>query len=1365
MTTPKLLYTIEQPHGMGELYFLWQKGESHSLLATTGTDATVAVHDRSGQLMERMKLQGLCAGMEWDQDGDYLAIITPNSNTVLLWECHANKRINIETGLREPPSCIAWAYGEPLLAVGTHKGNLALYNHHTTKRIPIIGKHTKKITCAAWNKDSILVLASEDKSLSINNSDGDTLRMISLRDIPNDLQFSEMKTDERVAGENTISLVVGKRTLYLYNLLNPENPIELAFQQRYGSIVSYKWYGDGYILIGFSAGFIIAISTHIKEVGEELFQVKNHKDNLTDVAVCNGLAASCGDGQLKLIAIWNNGEVSGSVMPAGGAERCAWSSDGRLLATAGRAYLNVYVTALPPLHAAYGTRVITLTSLTEATVYQCIAVGDEPEPVNKSEPAALATYTLPTEPSVIALGGSHVCCASGTLAWFYPLAGGAATRRQYPAAIDVITLAGDYAAALFQGRAMLHAIDQVDPSQPEKEAILFPEPHMQGAKIVDIHLTSDFFIFVTDQGHVEYFGVEEWRSCGRWRHACGVRGVYCDIGGARACVLDERRRVHVYCPAPDHVCALQRSQAADVRGIIWDICLSDRNVFIIYTDEAIETYYYAANSINGSHIDLVGITPLLAGQIPLILFSGDVYCYGSGGSVLKLALDSHNTSGLADADTEKRLANQRRHIDKLLGLRRFSEAWLFCDAVDEPELWRKMGEAAIAELNVEFAIRVYTRLSDVAMVWALEDASHIEDLSILCGTLCACLCQGSAAARWLESSPAGALHALELHAARGDWARAADIAAVSCPAKAPAITLHRAQHLELTADYHEALSNYEKSLITENTDDIKVKEHNDKCEAGIARMSIRCGDVMRGLTTAMKHSHDIMLVKECAQLLEEEKQYTHAAALYDQAGNTEKAASLYIKLKSWLKVEALLPKINSPSIHIQYAKAKEAEGRYHDALKSYLKAQDYEAAIRLNLDKLDDIDEAVNLVQETKSIQGAKMVANYFQNSDDPTSAIKFLVMSLCYDEAFQLARKNGKLQLYGEILIQTSQARPEDFKSLALHFEGEKNHLLAGKFYFHAGEYSKAMSHLLRSGGSEEEDNEAISIAIDAAAASDDERLTRRLIEFLLGETDGTPREPRHLFRLYMAKRQFAEAAKTAIIIAGAECRAGKYREARDVVRAMCVSLRASRMPVPRDMRHAIALLHSYILVRTHVKRGRHDLAARLLLRTAADVTFFPTPQHQVSILTSTVIECSRAGLKHQAYHWARVLMQPEYRSQIDPKYVKKIESVVRHGPRDPPAPAVTSPCPQCSAALPQAELTCARCEADVPFCLASGLHIVKDDLTACPECDFPAILSEFVEILQEEGKCPMCGENVDYRRLVKIDDVAAYMDLNTTE
>ncbi len=91
--------------------------------------------------------------------------------------------------------------------------------------------------------------------------------------------------------------MVGRRTLILININNAENPLELAFQQNYGNITTYRWFGDGYILIGFSGGYCIAISTHLKEIGQELFQIRNHRDMVSSISICPSLnrAACSGD--------------------------------------------------------------------------------------------------------------------------------------------------------------------------------------------------------------------------------------------------------------------------------------------------------------------------------------------------------------------------------------------------------------------------------------------------------------------------------------------------------------------------------------------------------------------------------------------------------------------------------------------------------------------------------------------------------------------------------------------------------------------------------------------------------------------------------------------------------------------------------------------------------------------------------------------------------------------------------------------------------------------------------------------------------------------------------------------------------------
>ncbi|KAI8510994.1 WD repeat-containing protein 19 [Branchiostoma belcheri] len=230
----------EKAHGPGQLTFCWQKTLGN-YIATTGSDHVVRLYDRHGELRDEVSLPGLCGGMDWDKDGDTLAIINDKTGVVFLWDANTNRTTQLDSGLRDQLTFVSWSKVSPLLAIGTAKGNLLLYNHQTSRKVPILGKHTKKISCGCWSQQNLLALASEDKTITVSSQDGDTIRQTSIRADPVDLQFSEMKTDERSpSGENTVSVVLGKKTLFLFNINDPDNPIELAFQPRYGNIVAYK---------------------------------------------------------------------------------------------------------------------------------------------------------------------------------------------------------------------------------------------------------------------------------------------------------------------------------------------------------------------------------------------------------------------------------------------------------------------------------------------------------------------------------------------------------------------------------------------------------------------------------------------------------------------------------------------------------------------------------------------------------------------------------------------------------------------------------------------------------------------------------------------------------------------------------------------------------------------------------------------------------------------------------------------------------------------------------------------------------------------------------------------------------------------
>jgi WD repeat-containing protein 19 len=104
-----------------------------------------------------------------------------------------------------------------------------------------------------------------------------------------------------------------------------------------------------------------------------------------------------------------------------------------------------------------------------------------------------------------------------------------------------------------------------------------------------------------------------------------------------------------------------------------------------------------------------------------------------------------------------------------------------------------------------------------------------------------------------------------------------------------------------------------------------------------------------------------------------------------------------------------------------------------------------------------------------------------------------------------------------------------------------------------------------------------------------------------------------------------------------------GNYKVAHSKLFSTYKQLEELNAPPTTELVRALMLIHSYILVKSLISINDHTNAARMLMRVARNISKFP--RHMVPILTSTVIECQRAGFKKTAFEYASMLMRPEYR------------------------------------------------------------------------------------------------------------------------
>ncbi|KPA79411.1 hypothetical protein ABB37_05256 [Leptomonas pyrrhocoris] len=1343
-------------------------------IAVAGQKGRVIISNKQGKAEHQLVMPGV-VDMAWDLRSDTLAMVTESSSLVQLYTHRTRQVDTIDTKISNL-CLIAWSRMQPQFVVGSKSGQYVMYNRNTLRLNPITGTHTQEIVAGEWTSPPLnnLVLVSADKTLSISDGDGNLQKVITLAGEPKSLCVS------RTAGTPK------HRTLVAVNVETAVQVVDVRsfavsvgqFSTELGPITALTATVGNTFVAGFGTGAVGLLVVSGNEVRMQTsFKSSGDFINVLKFGEGCGLAALNSGNRVRLLRITDSsidatGDEATVETELGKPEQLSWSKDGQqLLLSTNLGNVAVYSLNVLNVSAAYGALVFSFVST------RTIGVK------NLQDGCIVCTVPINSDPSFMSAGMAMLAVGGGNHVSYYeyfisnslPYAALDPTKSggpndtaspqpqqqqphskflrtvEYPAAVSDVKVSSQLAAVLYDGKVQLHPVRDSPQAAPP---VFFPQSG--DTRIVAIGISEVLLLYATTT-RVSVYAIHNLQQVAGFACNTGLKRAFANPACTRVAYIDDNNELFNLNPVTE-VANQAEGAEPDHKTILWD--QADATVFMTHDSRNGITFVSTPHSRHGATCESVLVketsntnlyTPLPPDCKPVTLFRGAVVCQMPNGTLESIPLRTHNGVFLRTPNPEAFYNNFS--LNRL----RWSS-----NNISTPQEAEDLAVKALHMLDIELAIRVYRQLSQPSLVLCLEKIRHIHEKNLLLGHVSMIMGYMKDAQNFfLRSSQP--LCALEMRRDMMQWARAIALAEQLAPEEVPILSREFAQQLEYRGEYVKALEMFQQGTrqvptghaSTELAVSVQeVERHNEQCRQGTARCQIRTGNLKDALAI-VKESTDVAFVAECAKLCEDNQKFDEAAQLYEKAGDLERAATLFIERCRNLKAAArLLPQVKSRNIIGLYAQGKEAEGSFAEAEKAFMQAEDWDNAVRLKLDKLNDLHGAYVIVRQTHSANAAALVARKCQQQNEFGTAVEFLVLAKSLPEAFELAKEHNCVFNFESALLSQVQlkdgvaplARQADFTMVAEYYDKEGKPSQAGMYYHIAGNYAKALKKYMESGQPED-----VEKAVEVVGKAHSDSLTNRFIDYLMGETDGEPKDPSYIFKLYLAMGSYEKAAKTSVIIAAKEQEMGNYKTSHKTLVEAYRILRQKNMRVPNDLRRTLMLLHSYMVVKDLLKiMNDKETACRMLLRVARNIQKFP--KHIVAILTSTVLQCVKSNFKKSAFEFARYLIQNErYRMEMGEKTRKKIEGIVRRrgkeSEEDPPEAA--TPCPFCGAPVQETDLDCAACKNAIPFCAVTGKHVVKSDYTVTPCCGFPASYSALMKRLKETTVCPMCEAAIDVNKV----------------
>lgn len=412
-------------------------------------------------------------------------------------------------------------------------------------------------------------------------------------------------------------------------------------------------------------------------------------------------------------------------------------------------------------------------------------------------------------------------------------------------------------------------------------------------------------------------------------------------------------------------------------------------------------------------------TDIPPGNTAVALTDGVLLSRSNAGAVTRTRVHTHTRLEKASLSTIEGTAEACKQA---IQLGRLQAGWELASRVRSRPLLLALANRAKTDLQPAIAIRVYRALGDAGMVMSLEAVADVEDVHALAGHMAVMFADyDRAEEEFLRSSSPG--EALQLRRDLLQWDSALRLARAIAPTEVGGISIECAKQLEVKGEADKALATYEEAERDLPPDDTlpgaeptsRVGKLHVRVKAGLARTLLKTGSLRRGLELAREG--DAALARECAAILEGLKQAPEAAELYIKAADWEHAASILILSREFDKAAEIMPKVTSPRLLVAFAKAREQQGRYGEAVEAFKRARSLDDVVRIYLEKMDRPDDAAELTRKTRSTAAATMVAAYFQESDNTRGAVEFLLLAGRPDDAFDIAVSSGAMDVYTEVI------------------------------------------------------------------------------------------------------------------------------------------------------------------------------------------------------------------------------------------------------------------------------------------------------------------------------------------------------------